>query len=447
MEEFPLDKTELFEKAPIHKAVACMAVPNILSMLVMIIYNMADTFFVGQTHNSLYVSAVSLAAPLFLVFTAFTTMLGTGGSSVISRLLGQGEKEKAKKVSAFICYAAIALGIIMSIAVLVGMEPILKLLGTDESTYAYTKQYVFWIALGAVFSIFSGAFSNVIRSEGASKDAMIGHIVGSVTNIILDPILILGLHMGVAGAAIATVIGNMAACIMFASYFFRKQTVLSIRPQDFHFSAQMAWSVISIGLPSSVVSILSTVTNVLMNRFLAGYSNNAVAGMGVALKVNTVSVYVLLGLGSGILPLIGYNYGAGNKKRLADIFKFSSIAAVVTGTCLTAIMVVLRTPIISAFIGDPEVVFYGTKMLAALQLAGPILGLIFIGTNTIQAMGKVAASFILNLLRQGIFLIPALILLNHFLGLNGVIYSNAAADYLAVFVSYAVCIAYMKKMA
>lgn len=183
-----------------------------------------------------------------------------------------------------------------------------------------------------------------------------------------------------------------------------------------------------------------------LTRFLAGYSNNAVAGMGVALKVNTVSVYVLLGLGSGILPLIGYNYGAGNKKRLADIFKFSSIVAVAAGTCLTAIMVLLRTPIVSAFIDDPEIVFYGTKMLAALQLAGPILGLIFIGTNTIQAMGKVAASFILNLLRQGIFLIPALILLNHFFGLNGVIYSNALADYLAVSVSYVVCIAYMKKM-
>lgn len=441
-----MDKTELFEKMPIHKAVASMAIPNILSMLVMIIYNMADTFFVGQTHNSLYVSAVSLAAPLFLVFTAFTSMLGTGGSSVISRLLGQEEKEKAKQVSAFICYASIALGIIMSIVVLAGMNPILKLLGTDESTYNYTKQYVFWIALGATFSIFSGAFSNVIRSEGASKDAMIGHIAGSVINIILDPILILALDMGVAGAAIATVIGNMVACIVFASYFFRKQTVLSIRPQDFRFSVQMAWPIISIGLPSSVVSILSTVTNVLMNRFLSGYSNNAVAGMGVALKVNTVSVYVLLGLGSGILPLIGYNYGAGNKKRLADIFKFSSIAAVVAGTCLTAIMVLLRTSIVSAFIDDPEVVSYGTKMLAALQVAGPVLGLIFIGTNTIQAMGKVAASFILNLLRQGVFLIPALILLNHFLGLNGVIYSNAVADYLAVFVSYAVCIAYMKKM-
>lgn len=186
--------------------------------------------------------------------------------------------------------------------------------------------------------------------------------------------------------------------------------------------------------------------NVLMNRTLVAYSNNAVAGMGVAMKINTVAVYVLLGLGTGIQPLIGYNYGSGNRKRLMDIFTFSSIASVVLGSVITAVMVILRTPIIRAFIPDPEVVAYGTQMLVALQLAGPILGLVFIGANTIQAMGKALAAFILNLLRQGIFLIPTIFILNHFFGLNGVVYSNPLADYLAVIVSYIVCIKYIKQM-
>lgn len=382
-------------------------------MIVIILYNMADTFFVGQTHNSLYVSAVSLASPVFLIFTAFSSMFGAGGSSVISRALGTGEKEKAKRVSALVCYASILFGIIMSAVVLLGMDFILKILGTDESTYGYTKGYLTWIGIGAVFSIFSGAFSNIIRSEGASKDSMIGNITGSVTNIILDPILILALNMGVTGAAIATVIGNMVACIIYASYFFRKETVLSIRFRDFHPTPRLIWEIVSIGFPSTMVSILATTANVLLNRILVSYSNAAVAG---------------------------------NKKRLSDIFKFSSVTAVILGSVLTAVMVVLRTPLVHAFIDDPEVIVYGTKILVALQLAGPILGLMFIGTNMIQAMGKVAASFVLNLLRQGIFLIPLLFILNYFFGLDGVIYSNAIADYGAVIVSYAVCIAYIRKM-
>ena len=441
-----MDKTELFEKAPVHKAVINMAVPTILSMIVTIFYNMADTFFVGQTGNSLYISAVSLASPVFLIFTAFSSMFGAGGSSVISRALGMGEPEKAKKTSAFVCYASLIFGVLMTVGVLVSMEPLLTLIGTDAQTHDFVKEYLTWIGLGATFSVFGGTFSNVIRSEGASSDAMTGHIVGSIINIILDPIMILWLGMGVQGAAVATVIGNMAACIIYASYFFRKPSQLSIHPRDFNPTGRLVWEVISIGLPSAATSLLSTVANVLMNRTLVAYSNNAVAGMGVAMKINTVAVYVLLGLGTGIQPLIGYNYGSGNKKRLMDIFKFSSIASVVVGAVLTAIMVVLRTPIIHAFINDQEVIDYGTHMLVALQMAGPILGLVFIGANTIQAMGKALAAFILNLLRQGIFLIPLIFILDHFFGLSGVVFSNPVADYLAVVVSYIVCIRYMKQM-
>lgn len=441
-----MDKTEIFEKAPVHKAVINMAVPTILSMIVIILYNMADTFFVGQTGNSLYVSAVSLASPVFLIFTAFTSMFGAGGSSVISRALGKGDPERAKKVSAFVCYASIIFGVLMSAVVLIGMEPLLKFLGTDADTHDLVKEYLIWIGLGATFSIFSGAFSNIIRSEGASRDAMIGNIAGSITNIILDPVMILWLDLGVQGAAIATVIGNMVASLIYASYFFRKPTQLSIMPRDFRPTGRLTWDIISIGIPSAATSLLATLANVLMNRTLVAYGNNAVAGMGVAMKVNTVAVYILLGLGTGIQPLIGYNYGSGNQKRLMGIFKFSSLASVVLGSVITAVMVILRTPIIRAFIPDQEVVDYGTQMLVALQMAGPIVGLVFIGANTIQAMGKALAAFILNLLRQGIFLIPTIFILDHFFGLSGVVYSNPLADYLAVVVSYIVCIKYMKQM-
>lgn len=439
-------KTELFEHASIPKAVVSMSLPAILSMIVVIIYNMADTFFIGQTGNSLMVSAISLSSPIFLIFLAFSSMFGIGGSSIISRALGMGERDRVRRVSAFCCYGALITGLIMGAVILIGIEPLIALVGANDATYVFTKEYLTWIGISGPFIVFSGAFGSIIRSEGAAKDAMFGNIAGSVTNIILDPILILALDMGVSGAAIATMIGNIVACLVYASYFFRKQTFLSIRPSDFKPSFKLAWDVASIGLPSTCNAILATAANILLNRILVSYSDAAVAGMGVAQKINTVACYILLGLGAGIQPLIGYNYGAGNQKRLAGVFKFSSICAVVIGSIITAAMVILRTPLIQAFIDDAEVIAYGTQILVALQMSGPILGLMFIGSNTIQAMGKVLAAFILNILRQGLFFIPMLYLLNHFFGMDGAIYVTPLADYLAVIASYITCIAYMKQM-
>lgn len=258
-------KTDIFEKAPIPKAVASMAVPAILSMIVVIIYNMADTFFIGQTGNPLMVSAISLCSPLFLIFTACSSIFGIGGSSTISRSLGMDQCDRAKKICAFYCYGTLILGLVIGALILLCMPILLSLIGADDTTYTFTKQYLTWIAIGGPFIVSSGAFGSLIRSEGASKDAMLGNIAGSVTNIILDPIMILAFNMGVAGAAIATVIGNMVACAVYISYFFRKQTFLSIHPSDFKPRFKLVWDVASIGLPSACSSIFATVANVLLN--------------------------------------------------------------------------------------------------------------------------------------------------------------------------------------
>ena len=440
------DRNDLFENAPVSKAVISMALPTILSMLVTIIYNMADTYFIGQTGDSTMVSAVSLASPVFLVFIAFSSLLGVGGSSVISRMLGMKREDKAKKVSSFCFYTAIGVGIVMGAAVLIGIEPLLKLIGTDKETYEYTKSYLTCIALGGPFVILSGSIGNIIRSEGAAKNAMIGNMVGTVVNIILDPIMILMFKWGVMGAAVATVIGNVIACVVYTAYFFKKTTLLSIKIKDYRLDASTIKDVLIIGFPSTVSSLLATVANILLNRILVSYGVAVVAGMGVAMKINTVAVYVLLGLSAGIQPLIGYNYGAGNKKRLISVFKFSSISAVVLGTVLTAIMVFAKEPLIRAFIDDADVIRYGMQILVALQMAGPILGLMFIGSGTIQAMGKALASFFLNLCRQGIIFIPVLYTLNYLFGMNGVIYTTAIADYASVIISYTICISVMRKM-
>ena len=225
---------ELFEKAPVSKAVAVMAIPTMISMLVVVIYNMADTFFIGQTNDPMKVAAVSLATPIFMVFMALGNLFGIGGSSAISRALGEHKPEKAKHISAFCCYGSLGVGIFMAVVSILGMELILKLIGASENTIEYARDYLFFIALGAPFIMFGTAFGNILRGEGAARESMIGNLIGTIVNIVLDPIMILVLGWGVVGAAVATVIGNMAASLFYLGYFLIKRSSLSINIRDFN---------------------------------------------------------------------------------------------------------------------------------------------------------------------------------------------------------------------
>lgn len=224
------DKKSLFTDAPISEAVTKMALPCVISSLILIIYNMADTFFVGQTQNAFQVAAVSLTNPIFVLFIAAANLLGIGGSAMISILLGQNKKEKVKSVSSFCCYASIIIGILSCLLILIFMNPLLKLLGSSPDTYQFSKDYLFYIALGGPFILFSNAFGHIVRGEGASNISMIGGLIGTIVNIILDPIFILTLNMGTAGAAIATVIGNIAGCLYYLWYFNKGESSLSLNP-------------------------------------------------------------------------------------------------------------------------------------------------------------------------------------------------------------------------
>lgn len=222
---------ELFEEAPVPKAVALMAVPTMISMLVVVIYNMADTFFIGQTGDPLQVAAVSLATPIFMIYMALGNLFGIGGSSAISRALGEKRMDRARNLSSFCCYGSIGLGIIVAALFIAGMDLILKLIGASANTIEYARQYLTYISFGGPFIIFATAFGNILRGEGAARESMIGNLIGTVVNIVLDPVMILGLGWGVTGAAIATVIGNIAASAFYLVYFLRKNhpSPLSLR--------------------------------------------------------------------------------------------------------------------------------------------------------------------------------------------------------------------------
>jgi putative MATE family efflux protein len=275
---------------------------------------------------------------------------------------------------------------------------------------------------------------------------MIGNMLGTVTNIILDPIMILGLGWGVTGAAIATVIGNIAASAYYTAYFLRKRSTLSIRLKDFSFGNHIPSSVASIGIPASLNNILMSFANILLNQVLAGYGDTPVAAMGVAAKSNMIVVLLQIGLCAGIQPLIGYNYGARNKKRLKQVFRFTGLCTVLMGTALTVLMVFARRFVIQAFINDEEVINYGIQMVIALQLSGPVIGILFLCINTIQGMGKALPSLILTICRQGLLFIPLIFILNRLFGLEGVIYAQPAADYLSIVLAVIICMTILHRM-
>lgn len=438
--------TDLFEKAPVPNAVATMAVPTMISMLVVVIYNMADTFFIGQTKDPLQVAAVSLATPVFMIFMALGHLFGIGGSSAISRALGERKKDRAWHISSFCCYGALGLGMIVAILSVLGMEQILHLIGASENTIGFARQYLTIIAVGAPTIMFSTAFANILRGEGASRESMIGNLLGTVVNIVLDPVMILGLGWGVSGAALATIIGNIAACLFYISYYVRGKSMLSIHLKDFKIGDGIAAAVASIGIPASLNNILMSFANIILNQALVGYGDTPVAAMGVALKSNMLVVLLQIGLCVGIQPLIGYNYGSGNKKRLMQVFKFTGVVSVMMGMFLTLFMIIARKTMIQVFIDDAEVVAYGIRMVVALQLSAPFIGILFLCINTIQGMGKALPSLILTVCRQGLIFIPLIFLLNSMFGLDGVIYAQPTADYLSILVGILICVHLFRSM-
>ncbi len=426
---------DIFENAPIPKAVATLALPTMLSMLVTIFYNMADTFFVGQTGDANQVAAVSLAMPVFILIMAVGNIFGVGGSSYISRSLGEGKLEEVKKTSAFCFYIGIVSGLVVMVFFLLAMNIVLKLIGADPNTFDFAKEYLFYVALGSVFIVVSTAFGNIVRAEGAAKVSMTGMMIGTVVNIVLDPIMILTLNMGVAGAAIATIIGNISSTIFYIVYIKKGNTVLSINRHYLKITSRIVRNVVTIGIPASLNSVLMSFSNIILNNLLVSYGNNPVAAMGVAMKANMLVVFIQMGLGMGVQPLIGYCFGSGNINRLKGVMKFSMLCNVIIGTIITVAYFFSADSIVKIFIQDQQVVEYGAKMLKVLMLSGPVIGIMFVFSFSFQAMGKAIQSLILSISRQGFVFLPVVVIANKLFGLDGIVFAQPVADIVSIIIA------------
>ncbi len=440
------DNLEKLDKMPIPKAVLSNALPAMIAMIMVLVYNMADLFFVGQLNDSLQVAAVSMATPIFLIFMSLGNIFGIGGTSMVSRFLGAGKKELVKKVSSFCFWAAIVTGLILSVSMYLRLDNILALLGASEELWELVKSYLQILFISGPFIVISSCFSNLLRAEGQAGKAMVGMLIGNVINIVLDPIFILTLDMGIEGAAIATVIGNICGGTYYLVYLFRSNTILSTKIKDFTISNGVMKNVLVIGIPASLSSILMSISQIVLNAQMANYGDLAVAGIGVAMKVTMITSMICIGLGQGIQPLLGFSIGAQNKKRYQGIIKFSLIFAFLLSSTLTLLCYIGLEGIVGAFLTDVESFEYAYSFSQILLSTSFIFGMLFVFANALQAAGAATESLIVNVSRQGLVFIPMLFILGSIWGEMGLVIAQPVADITSFILSIAFYMHVSKKV-
>ena len=426
-------KTELFESMSIPRAVMKLAIPTVLSSLVMVLYNLADTYFVGMLNNAVENAAVTLAAPLLLAFNAVNNLFGVGSSSMMSRSLGKKDYETVYRSAAFGFYCSIFAGLLFSIAYTVFQVPLLNLLGATEETLGATIGYARWtVTFGAVPAILNVVLAYLVRAEGAAMHASIGTMSGCFLNILLDPIFILpwGLNMGAEGAGLATFLSNCVACLYFfvLLYVKRGRTYVCVNPKMFSFKRHIVVGVCAVGIPASIQNLLNVTGMSVLNNFTSAFGSNAVAAMGIAQKINSVTVQIALGLSQGIMPLISYNYASGNIKRMKKTFFFTARIALVFLVLMEIAYYAGARTWVGLFMQDQQIVDYGARFLQGFCLGMPFLAIDFLAVGVFQACGLGKNAFLFAILRKVVLEIPALFILNALFPLYGLAYAQFAAE-------------------
>jgi putative MATE family efflux protein len=437
---------ELMGTGRVGSVIIRLALPMMAAMLAQTIYNMTDMFFIGQTKDPNMVAAISLAHPLFMLSQALGNVFSTGGSSYISRMLGAKNGDEARRTSAVALYTVFGVGILLTAILLALKTPLLYLIGASDATFSHTDDYFSVVVLFLPFAAAGAVMSGQMRSEGATQKAMTLQLIGIVTNIILDPIFILGAGMGTAGAAWATIIGQVASFGYGIFYFLSKRTVLSIKPKDYVPNKTMLFQVLSIGIPAGLSGIIMSVSNILNNRISASYGDYVVAGNGVHMRVAGLFFMLIHALVMGYQPFAGYNYGAKLFDRVRKGFKLTLIFA--TGLCIAGslILSLFGEYVIKFFIDDPRTVEAGTKILHNFVWGLPFIGAQVTIMVTFQAFGKPVPAMIITMGRQLLFYVPLLFLLNYQFGFKGFIWAQPAADILTTGIAVVIGISLIKLM-
>ncbi len=425
---------EDFNTMPVSQAIMKNILPAMITMLMFLVYNLADTLFIGMTKDPYQVAAISLCMPLFMLFTAFANIFGMGGTSVISRAAGEKHHEYIKKVSSFCTWTGVGIGALLAIIYLLFSSQILKVLGASSNTFVFAQRYLKIIALSGPFALLSGIFSKMLMADGQPKKAMMGSTLGNLLNVILDPLFILVLHWGITGAAIATLLGNIFAAGYYIFYLkkYKEQSTLSINIKNYSAKDKICSSVLAIGIPAALGALIMGVSTMFINKLMAGYGDMALAGIGIATKITMITGMICMGIGQGVQPLLGYSIGAKDSKRYHETLRFSLIYALIIGIVMTLVCYLFTGQIVGAFLTNKNAYTYAFKFGRIFLTTSFLFGIFYVLVNSLQAMGAALPALIVNMSRQGIIFIPTMYLLNNFIGINGIAWAQPVADVLSI---------------
>lgn len=442
---------KLFEETPVPSAACKLMIPTVISSLVMIIYSLADTYFVGLLNNPKETAAVTLASTVLLAFNAVNNLFGVGTSSMMSRALGSKDYDIVSKSAVFGFYCALISGLIFSLLCFIFKKPLLNILGADSETMYATGEYLKWtVIFGASPAILNVVLAFLVRAEGAAFHASIGTMSGCILNIILDPVFILpwGFNMGASGAGLATFISNCVACAYFIIllYVRRKKTFISLNPKKFCFRKNIIIGICGVGIPASIQNLLNVISMTILNNFTASYGADAVAAIGIAQKINLVPVQVAMGGGQGIMPLISYSYASGNNERFKSTIKFMAKIMLPSMLIIALICWINSDILISLFMEEERIIRYGVVFLRGFSIAMPFLVTDYMIVAVFQGIGMGKQSFVFAILRKIVFEIPAVFALNYMFGYGGLTYSSAVAEIAMSFIGLYVLQKILKKI-
>ena len=437
---------QLFRDQPVWKAIAALAIPSLLSILVMIFYNLADTFFIAQLGDTAKVAAVSIVSPVFSIIMALGTMLGVGAGTLLSVAFGAGESDKAKNTASLCFYSGIVLSVLLTVLLLCFSSPLLRFLGTQPEMWDDTATYLRVLALGTAFMISSHTLSALIRSEGAVREGLRGYMAGTVTNIVLDPLFILVFRWGVAGAAVATVLGNVVSSLLYLLHIRRHASVVSLDPKRALTDVKALGQILALGVPNAVSTLLSGFASTFSNQLLSTHGTDAIAAMSAAGKTSMLISMVQMGICMGVQPLLAYNYGARNTARLKETLRKTALLTVLVGLTAAALCFMFRRWVIGLFLKEAGVAALGERLILWLIAGAPFLGFVYLSTNYLQATQKASAAILVSLLRQGLLLIPLLYLFHWLLGLTGIAAAHLATDIGAAVLSMIVFAVHYRRM-
>ncbi|MBP5640799.1 MAG: MATE family efflux transporter [Victivallales bacterium] len=433
----------LFQKKSTLGIIASMALPTIASQLIGVVYNYADSIYVGWLNQPEQVAAIALALPLLLLITALSNFWGIGGGSAVSRSLGQKHRQKSGMFSSFSFYGAFSSSMFLSVISWLMGDRLIRILGASETVLPYARDYFFWFfTIGAVPSVLSTFLAHLVRAEGYAKQAGTGLILGALLNILLDPFFIFqfGFGMGVAGAALATMISNLFSVLYFAYIVFRSRstTSLSFHPLKSVVPWKMAAEVMSVGLPSALLMLLSAISNNVLNSLVASHGDRTIAAVGIAKKLDLLPNHISLGITQGSLPLMAYAFAAGKHEKLKDILYTTMKVSFLSLMTVVILLEIFARPMALMFIRDDETVRYATSFIRILCLSVPLFSMTSTINSFFQAINRPRTAFILSLIRKGMLDIPLMILFNALFFVTNIIWVQPIMDLFTVCISLVV---------